>query len=156
MFLDDLTYIKMNIGIEASEKKEESITWKYVKEVADKNATKTLAKFLDMKFIPKDLNELLLNKSNGRPSKRTLKVNGTEVQVKRVLTLSKEDKGNIFNICAATRDKIQKNMIPFMETENGDLICMSTQGNIHVWFHETNKIVKVAKSLTDFLNKLVD
>lgn len=156
MFLDDLAYIKINLGLESLEEKEDSITWKYVKEVEDKNATKALAKLLDMKYIPKDLNDLLISKSNGRPNKRTLKVNGKQVQIKRVLPLSKDDKGNIFNICTTVRDKIAKNMIPFMETESGDFICMSTQGNIHIWFHETNKTVKVAKSLTDFLNKLVD
>lgn len=133
-----------------------NLTWKYVKDVEDKKLSESYAKLMDMKYIPKDLHELFMKRSNGRPSKSLFKALSEEKVIKRVLPLDEKASGNVFKTFTSIKDRIPKNTIPFMETENGDILIMATSGTIHIWLHDKDKTVKVAKSLKEFLEKLYE
>src|SRR5574344_1199302 len=129
-----------------------SITWKYVKPttmdkieaVEKENAIK----------LPEDLQNLLIANNNGRPSPSTFDTKKSKERVfKKLLSYNKEDTENIYTAIEVLK-KENSYLFPIASDPSGNFICLEKGEKIVLWLHEVNRTEFIAKSMTEFIEKL--
>ena len=75
-----------------------------------------------------------------------------KIPYSRNVALNKESKGSIFKLYSPDSD-LDKRYYPFGSVGNGDYFCIDLKRNeIVLWKHESNTVVFVCKSFTQFLS----
>lgn len=135
------------------------LTWKYSNPITN-NKISEVEKEYGWKY-PKELKDDLKVGNGGRPSLNifypTKKVFGQdELEVKTLLSLNKNDVENVHTAAKAisSENKDYRMLIPFMNTSCGNLYCIGPDDAVYYWFHETDKIERIAPSYKNFRDRL--
>jgi cell wall assembly regulator SMI1 len=130
-----------------------NLNWQYVKPLQDPNAIAQLASEAGVK-LSADIIADLREHNGGRPDKKTFDtVQTKERALKAFLSFNEDDKGSAFVILDALK-KEQPGLLPFASDPGGDYVCITTEGKVVLWLHETNEVEAVANSFSEFLSAL--
>lgn len=127
------------------------ITWKYVKELKNKDSIEAFEKANNIKF-PDDMKEILKNNNGGRPSLRYFDL-GTEKdkEFKTLLSFNESDIENIYKYVPL--DSEDKTIIPFASDPAGNYFVLIS-GKIGYWNHELDKTIVLSNTFSEFLKLL--
>lgn len=130
-----------------------SITWKYVKALKDKNAISVFEKENGI-TIPKDLRSVIENNNGGRPSLKYYDLkNEPDKEFKSLLSFNKEDVDNIYKFYPL--DSSDKSLVPFAIDSAGNFFVLKNE-KIGLWNHENDTVTIICNTFTDFLKMLHD
>lgn len=127
-----------------------NIKWKYVTPLKKSSAIRDFEKAYGVS-VPGDIKKCIEKNNGGTPSPQCFTLGKEKNKVfGNLLSFNEEDDDSVYKFTSVIK---RKNIIPFGITPNGDLIC-SKAGKIVYYDHETDKIIPISGSLTDFLNSL--
>ncbi|MDR0883222.1 MAG: SMI1/KNR4 family protein [Oscillospiraceae bacterium] len=132
-----------------------NLNWQYVKPLQDPNAVTQLATAAGVK-LSADVIAALQEHNGGRPDKKTFDTTHTKERVlKSFLSFNKDDKGSAF-VIVDTLKKEHPGLFPFASDPGGDYVCITTEGKVVLWLHETNTVEAAANSFSEFLSALYE
>ncbi len=132
-----------------------NLTWKYVKELKDKQSVK---KYLAEKGISLDskLIETIETNNGGRPSSKVFDTSDAKERMfKSLLSYNKDDLETIFDNYNDENDIKKNGLFPFAIDPAGSYICVDLKDNSIVYFDtDVEKKELIAKTFAEFLNML--
>lgn len=133
-----------------------NLTWKYVKELENKNAVELFEDENDIK-IPTDIVECIKINNGGRPNRKGFDTECSKGRVvKSLLSFNPEDLETIYTIFDVLK-KEKSELIPIFSDPSGNYICYDTLNKEMVlWLHETNTTEKISNSFSEFLSSLYE
>lgn len=128
--------------------------WKYVRPIEDDNALEALQSKLG-RCLPEMFVKTVQAYNGGRPQKKLfITDSGKEREIKRLLSVNKDDSENIWNAFMWEVPDIQKDYLIFAIDSFGNHICLKNDNSVVFVDHESSEEENVAKSFEDFLAKL--
>lgn len=129
------------------------LIWNYVKPLNQVNSVEQFEQTYQVVF-PDDLKEIIKTFNNGRPSLKVFDI-GTlkEREFKKLLSFNQEDMENIYDFL--NLDSNQVGFIAFANDPAGNLIGLYN-GKIYYWLHESDELLFLADTFTQFLDTLYD
>lgn len=129
------------------------LIWNYVKPLNQVNSVELFEQTYQVVF-PDDLKEIIKTFNNGRPSLKVFDI-GTlkEREFKKLLSFNQEDMENIYDFL--NLDSNQVGFIAFANDPAGNLIGLYN-GKIYYWLHESDELLFLADTFTQFLDTLYD
>ncbi|MFA9558150.1 SMI1/KNR4 family protein [Evansella sp. AB-rgal1] len=133
----------------------DKLQWKREKTLTEPNSIKLFEQEKGFS-VPTELKELVKKHNGGRPSPNEINtVDGTELEVKGLLSFNKEDVENIYDVVDYFKGNFNNTLLPFATESGGNFYCINlTNNSIIFWEHETNEQIPVARNLKDFLSRL--
>lgn len=125
--------------------------WKYIKEIKDEKAIEKIEIIYNIR-IPILLKQLIMQYNGGRPLYNIFDTIVSKEKVfKSLISYNKDDKDNIY----LYEEIFDKGLIPFANTEFGDIICLNNKTNeVELYLHELDKTEKICDSISEFFDKL--
>lgn len=125
--------------------------WKYIKEIKDEKTIEKIEKIYNIR-IPILLKQIILQYNGGRPLYNIFDtIDSKEKVFKSLISYNKDDKDNIY----LYEEIFDKGLIPFANTEFGDVICINNKTNeVELYLHELDKTEKICDSISEFFDKL--
>lgn len=125
--------------------------WKYIKEIKDQKAIEKIEIIYNIR-IPILLKQIIMQYNGGRPLYNIFDtIYSKEKVFKSLISYNKDDKDNIY----LYEEIFDKGLIPFANTEFGDIICLNNKTNeVELYLHELDKTEKICDSISEFFDKL--
>lgn len=103
--------------------------------------------------LPQDIKDIVKNYNNGRPSVSTFDSPiAKEHEVKKLLSFKEEDVENIYKV-KNILSSVDVALFPIAIDSAGNIICLKN-GKIVYWLHETDEVLTLADSFSEFLSHL--
>ena len=130
-----------------------SITWKFCRELVNKNVLDDLE--IDYAFpFPVSLKEIVSKYNAGVPDKRVYDTPRKGMVFAGLLSFNENDDDNAYlfikNLCRNGK----LTLLPFGTDGFGNALCVKKNGEVVFWSHETEAIVTIAGSLDEFWKML--
>lgn len=133
----------------------EELKWKYIKPLKDEKSLDIIEEKFNFK-IPIDLKECILKNNGGRPSRKVFDTDkSVERVIKTLLSYNENDIENIYRVLDIFK-KEEIDLLPFAIDPSGNYICVDKENSVVLWNHETNIVEYIAKSFSEFLNRLYE
>jgi hypothetical protein len=130
------------------------ITWKYIKELANKMAVEDFEKAHNIS-LPSELKDCIKKNNGGRPNKAVFDTDKSKERVfKTLLSFNESDMENIYKFFPIIQTH-SKSLIPFASDPGGNFLCIKDK-KIVLFLHETTSLEKVADSFNELLDKLYE
>lgn len=129
------------------------ITWKYVKQLKKNDVIEEFEKKYICSF-PQDLKDCLIKNNGGRPSLKYYDLgNEKDKEFKTLFSFNEDDIENIYKYMPL--DSSDKTLIPFASDPAGNIFVVKNN-SIGLWFHESDEVIIIANTFSEFLSKLHD
>lgn len=131
------------------------MNWVRVRNKATKEDISYFEICFDVK-LPEDFKYIVEKHNGGRPERKLLNIEGKQYVFYSLLSISKNDRYNVYKIYSWVGDKIHKNLVPIAEDPFGNYYCYDKGDNMHIklWKHDNEKLIYISDNLFDLLDLL--